>query len=336
MNSTSSHIKHALFLALGLFIFGTAGYMLLMGWSLLDAMYMTTITLTTVGFREVGTLNSAGRIFTIALIGGGIITIAYTVHVLVEYVVPENIMYGIGRRRMRKRLARLKGHIIICGYGKIGQHVVDEFRGSGRNCVVIDRDAPEEHSTDDMIFVKGDATDEEMLKEAGLERAGCLVAAVGTDADNLFITMTARIANPDMKIVSRATDARVRTRLQRAGADSVVLPYEIGGRRIAAMVLKPSVCEFLDMTVTTGGEEMRIEEVDVPQASGLTGCDMLSADIRRRTGAVILAVKRSGGQMISNPGTDLVIQAGDKLLALGMSEQINAVRALAQSGKEPS
>lgn len=336
MKNSTSHVLYAVFLAIGLFAFGTAGYMILLGWSLLDSMYMTTITLATVGFKEIGELNDAGRIFTMLLIGGGIVTVAYAVHVLVEYVVPENILFGLGRRRMRKRLARLKDHIIICGYGKIGQHVVDEFRGSGRNCVIIDRAAPEEHSTEDMIFVKGDATDEEMLMEAGLDRAGCLVAAVGTDADNLFITMTARIANPGLKIVSRATDARVRARLHRAGADSVVLPYEIGGRRIAAMVLKPSVCEFLDMTVTTGGEEMRIEEIDVPGASGLKGCDMLSADIRRRTGAIILAVKRSDGRMITNPNTDLVIQAGDKLLALGMSDQINAVRNLAQSGKEIS
>jgi len=235
---------------------------------------------------------------------------------------------------MRKRLARLKDHIIVCGFGKIGQHVVDEFKGSGHNCVVIDRDAPEEQSTESMIYLKGDATDEELLREAGLERANCLVAAVGTDADNLFITMTARIINPGLRIVSRATDARVRTRLQRAGADSVVLPYEIGGRRIAAMVLKPSVCEFLDMTVTTGGEEMRIEEILVAENGGLKGSDMISADIRRRTGAVILAVKRNDGRMITNPTTDLIIQAGDRLLALGMSEQIDAVRSLAQSGKE--
>ena len=319
----------------GVVCFGTVGYMLIEGWSLLEALYMTVITLTTVGFSEIHELSNHGRMFTIALIGSGVFTIAFTVQVVVRFIVEENVFSNFGRNRMRKHLARIKDHIIVCGNGRIGGHVVDEFRENGRGCVVIDKDAPEEDSKEQYIYLRGDATDEDLLLMAGIERAGCLVAVVGSDADNLFITMSARGLNPGLRIISRATDARAKAKLLRAGADSVVMPYEIGGRRIAGLVLKPALIEFLDMTATMGGEELHFEEIVICENCWLGGQDMISADIRRRTGAVILAVKRADGSMLTNPGTDLVFTTGDKLLSLGTTQQITSLRDLASSGRKP-
>lgn len=336
MKTTRAHFIVAAALGGGLLLFGTAGYMILERWPLLDAFYMTVITLATVGFSEIHRLDASGRVFTIILIGAGVFTIAFTVQIIVRYIVEENIFSDMGRKRMSKRLARLKDHIIVCGHGRIGMHVAESFRGSGLVCVVVDKDVQAELSDEQIIFVSGDATDEQVLLDAGVERARCLVTAVGSDADNLFITLSARGLCPKLRIISRATDARARAKLLRAGADSVVLPYEIGGRRIAGLVLNPALIEFLDMTAAAAGEELHFEEVAIGGACWLCGRDIMSADIRRRTGVIVLAVKRAGGPMISNPGADLVFESGDHLLSLGTSSQIDAFRDLAALGKEPA
>lgn len=327
-----SPIKYAIALAVGVFAFGTLGFMFIMRWSLLDSMYMTMITLTTVGFSEVHQLDPAGRVFTMVLIGAGVFTLAFTVQVVIKTVVEQNLIGNFGRNRMLKRLSALNNHIIVCGLGNIGQHVVGALKAGDVPVVAIDKDAPENSNDAKVIYLRGDATDEELLKTAGLERAGVLVAVVGSDADNLYITMTARGINGNIRIISRAADISARTKLLRAGADSVALPYEIGGRRIAAMVLQPSVCEFLDMTIAATGEELRIAEVVIRAGDWLAGKDMLAADIRKRSGVIVLAVKKVDGRMISNPSTDLVFESGDTLLSLGTSGQIESAKKLAASG----
>lgn len=334
MKGTGRHLKYVAMIIVGIVVAGTAGFMAIMHWGLLDSLYMTVITLTTVGFSEVHPLTPAGRVFTMLLIMGGVLTIGYSVRVLAEYVVEQDIFANFGRRRMEKKLAQMKGHIIVCGHGRIGQQVVEALKGSGRDYVIVDRNLKDYHFSEDTACVDGDATDEEMLKRAGIERAGVLIAVVGSDADNLFITMTARGLNHGLRIISRATEAGVRNKLLRAGADSVVLPYEIGGRRIASMVLTPSVCEFLDTLVYAGGEELRMEEVEVLGHAWLQGKDFLTADIRRRTGAVVLAVKKADGVMLSNPPSEMPVRTGDRLISLGTSEQLSKLKKLATTEKE--
>jgi voltage-gated potassium channel len=329
MTHARTKLKYAVAMAVGILLCGTLGYHFFLGWPVFDSFYMTVITLTTVGFSEIRPLNETGRMFTIFLIAGGVITITYTAQVVVRYIVEENFFSILGRNRMQNRLARLRDHIIICGYGRIGRHVLETFMANGRVCVVVDSNAPESGSDDHVIFVRGDATDEEMLVSAGLERAAVLIPVVGSDADNLFITMTARGLNPKLRIISRATDGSARAKLLRAGADSVVLPYEIGGRRIAGLVLNPSLVEFLDITATAGGEELHFEEIVVCEKCWFNGKDILTADVRRRTGAVIIAVKKHNGKMITNPSTEMILETGDRLLSLGTFEQMDALRKLA-------
>ena len=329
MTHARTQLKYAMAMAIGILLCGTLGYHFFFEWPVFDSFYMTVITLTTVGFSEVKPLSETGRMFTVFLIAGGVITITYTAQIVVRYIVEENFFSILGRNRMQKRLARLRDHIIICGYGRIGRHVLETFMENGRVCVVVDADTPENESNDHVIFLQGDATDEDMLLTAGLERASVLIPVVGSDADNLFITMTARGLNPKLRIISRATDGSARAKLLRAGADSVVLPYEIGGRRIAGLVLNPSLVEFLDITATAGGEELHFEEIVVCEKCWFNGKDILTADVRRRTGAVIIAVKKFNGKMVTNPSTDMILETGDRLLSLGTVEQMDSLRKLA-------
>jgi voltage-gated potassium channel len=319
-------LRFGLAALVGILVFGTLGYVAF-GFPLLDAIYQTVTTVATVGFREVHPLSSGGQIFTIVLILVGVGTVLYSFTVLLEGVVEGQIQEVLGRRRMDRRIARIAGHVIVCGFGRVGRNLAHFVTGAGQDVVLIDNDPDRAAIAEEtgVLVVRGDATSDEVLKEAGIERARVLVTTLTTDADNLFVTLTARSVRPDLFIVARARIESSEAKLTQAGADRVVNPQGIGGARMAAFVLQPHVAEFLDVVMHDGSLEFRLEEVAVPQGSPLAGRSLREAHIRDSTGALILALRESGGGFTTNPPPETVLEAGQILIAIGTEVQLKAL-----------
>ena len=318
-------LRFVLAALVGVIVTGTAGYVAL-GFPLLDALYQTVTTVATVGFREVRPLSDAGQIFTMALILVGVATALYSFTVLLEGVVEGQIREVLGRRRMDRRIARITGHVIICGFGRVGRILAHYVTGAGQDVVVIESN-PERAAVAEgsVLVVRGDATTDEVLREAGIDRARVLVTALTTDADNLFVTLTARSLQPDLFIIARARIESSEAKLSQAGADRVVNPQGIGGARMAAFVLQPHVAEFLDIVMHDGSLEFRLEEVPVPEGSSLAGRSLRDAHIRDSTGALILAMRDAGGEFTTNPPPETVLAAGQILIAIGTEAQLKAL-----------
>src|SRR5688572_30604100 len=261
----------------GVLVIGTCGYMAF-GFPLLDAMYQTVTTVTTVGFREVHPLSTGARVFTMVLILGGVGTALYSFTLVLEAVVEGQLQEVLGRRRMDRQIARMEGHVIVCGFGRVGRNLARYVAGAGQDIVVIEQDPVRAAAAEGSVnVVRGDATSDEVLKEAGIERVGVFVTALNTDADNLFVTLTARSLRRDLFIVARARAETSEAKLTQAGADRVVNPQGIGGARMAAFVLQPHVAEFLDVVMHDGSLEFRLEEVPVPDGSPLAGQSLRDA-----------------------------------------------------------
>jgi voltage-gated potassium channel len=312
--------------AVGLvFAVGTLGY-LAFGFSALDALYQTVTTVTTVGFAEIRPLGPGGRVFTMALIVGGTGTVLYALGALFEAALEGHLRDQLGRRKMERTVASLRDHVIVCGWGRVGRAFA-EFVGEGRPVVVVDAN-PERLEGIGWPVVLGDATEDDVLRRAGIERARALVAALDTDAGNLFVTVSARALRPDMFVVARARVDTSEEKLRRAGADRVVNPQRIGGARMAAFVLQPNVAEFLDVVMHDGSLEFRLEEVRVESRSSLAGTSLRAAHLRDRTGALVLALRHPDGAFTTNPEPDALITAGDVLIAVGTAQQLAALDAL--------
>jgi voltage-gated potassium channel len=309
----------------GILVIGTAGYMAF-GFSLLDAVYQTVTTVSTVGFREVNPLSSGAQVFTIVLILVGVGTALYTFSQLLEAVVEGQIQELLGRRRMERQIARMADHVIVCGFGRVGRNLAQYVTGAGQEVVVIETDPDRADAAEAAgNVVRGDATTDEVLREAGIERARVLVSALNTDAANLFVTLTARSLRDDLFIVARARAESSEAKLAQAGADRVVNPQGIGGARMAAFVLHPHVAEFLDVVMHDGSLEFRLEEVPLPQGSPLAGRSLRDAHIRDSTGALILALRDAGGGFTTNPTPETVLEAGQILIAIGTEAQLKGL-----------
>ncbi len=318
------HVVLGICLLAAIILVGWVGYVLL-GFGTLDALYQTVTTITTVGFREVEPLTGAGQIFTMVLILAGVGTALYTLTVLLELLVEGHLGQAMERRRMDKRIAALTGHVIVCGWGRVGRAIARELDTAGRAFVVIDNDPDRTATIAPHLYLLGDASDDAILLQAGIERAAALVAAVSTDAANLFITLSGRSLRPDLFIVSRAREEPSVPKLERAGADRVVNPQEIGGARIAAFVVRPHVTEFLDVVMHEREIELRLEELDIAADSPLAGLSLGQADLRDRTGALVLALRDEQRGFITNPNADTVVEAGQILLAIGTPSQLRAL-----------
>lgn len=305
---------------------GTVGYLLL-GFTLLDALYQTVTTVATVGFREVTPFGAAEKWFTMVLILMGVGAVLYAFSVLMETLLEGRLNERLGRRRMEQSIASMTDHVIICGWGRVGRAIGVELAEAGRTLVVID---PDDAKIEGAVHaIVGDATDDEVLRRAGIERAASLVAAADSDAANSFITLSARALNPRLFIVARTRSSDSDEKLTRAGADRVVNPQSIGGARMAAFVLRPHVAAFLDVVMHERTLEFRLEEVPVEEGSPLVGTSLRAAGIRDRTGALVLALRDPRGNFLTNPDPDTAITAGHVVIAIGTQDELDALVALA-------
>jgi voltage-gated potassium channel len=318
---------------LGLIAFGTAGYHLIEGWPLFDALYMSVTTLTTIGYGEVHPLGPGGRAFTMVLALGGIFTLFFTTAEFLRAVISGELSSHVGRHRMEKKIANLKGHIIVCGYGRVGRQVCEEFSSAGVPFVIVDR-SPERIA--DFALpgghpLAGDATDDAVLLQAGVERARALVVVVASDADNVFITMSARLLADRVPIIARAEEAASIPKLVRAGANRVVSPHVIGGGRVAQAVLRPAVLDFIEVATRSEHLDLQIEELPVAGGGGLDGRTIGTTGVRGDIGLILVAIKQASGHMLFNPPDDAALAAGDTLIVLGKREQLDRADRLART-----
>jgi voltage-gated potassium channel len=316
---------------LAIIVAGTVGYALIEGWSLLDSLYMTVITIFTVGYGEVHPLSREGQIFTLLLIIGGVGTILYGIGRMVEFVIGGQLTGVFRKRGVKRQVDRLDAHFMVCGYGRVGEAVARHFAAHGAPFVIVDSDpgSVARAEADGFLAVEGDATADEVLQTAGVARAKGLVAALGSDAANIFLTLSARVLNPKLLIVARAGSDDIVSKLVRAGADSVVTPYGLGGKRMATLMLKPLVSDYLEV-VTGGGElEFRVEELELGGQCCAIGRSIGDLEIRTRTGATILAVRRAAtGAFDTNPAPDSYLNTGDRIIAIGTPAQITKLEEL--------
>lgn len=330
MKSVKRQLIFALSLILLVIFIGTIGYVVLEGWPLFDSLYMTVITITTVGYREVHDLSDTGKLFTIFLIVCGVGTILYTLNNAARVIIEGEFKEIFGRRKLVKTIKGLKGHYIICGYGRMGKVIGKELKEKGARFVVIEKEALNTEIFDgDMLFVNGDATRDEILREAGIERAKGLISVLSTDAENLYVVLSARVLNPELNIVARAGEEGSEQKLLRAGADRVVSPYHIGGLRIAHSLLKPAVVDFIEFATRSGNIDLQMEEVYVHSGSKITGMTLDECGVGRELGIIIVAIKREGGDMRFNPTFKTAIKAGDILIALGEKTKLKVLEEMA-------
>jgi voltage-gated potassium channel len=316
-------VKGLLILLVVLFV-GSTGYMYLEGWGFLDSLYMTVITITTVGFGEVREVSEQGRFFTIFLIFSGMGVIAYIVGMTAQIMVDLQVRSIIGRRKLGLRIKSIKDHYVICGFGRIGKVICRELKAKKIPMVVIEND-PESRQilqSEETPFIIDDATNEDVLIEAGISRARGLISVVASDADNLFITVTARALNPEAFIMARADDEKAQKKLARAGANKVFLPYVIGGQKMAQSITKPAVTDFLEFTVNNRDMGLEMEELLVGEDSRLKGLTLADSGIRQDMDVIFVAIKNKDGEMHFNPGPETSIKSGDTLISLGKSDDI--------------
>jgi voltage-gated potassium channel len=311
----------------------TFGYVLF-GFTVVDALFQTVTTISTVGFREVQPLNrDVEKLFTIVVIVVGVGTTLYTLSAFFEFIVEGEIAELLGRRRMDRSIAKMSGHLIVCGYGRVGREVTRAAREHGADVVVVDTDPSRIALVDGVPAVTGDATDEGVLRSIGIERAKTLVAAIAADADNLYVTLTARAMNPGLFIIARARTESAESKMVQAGANRVVNPQRLGGARMAAFALEPAVTEFVDVIMHERTLDYRLAEIGVPDGSPLAGKTVRDSHIRDRTGALVLGLQKRSGKIDANPGPETTLEVGDIVIAIGTADQLDALRAAAGVAK---
>ncbi len=318
---TWHQVQVAIGLLVGLVLFGAVGYMLIEGWNFFDALYMTVISITTTGFAEVHPLSPAGRLFTIGVIVLGVVTIAYTGGRIAQLVL-EN--YLLRRRRMSRKVNSLKNHYIICGFGRMGKQICLELQANKAPFVVVENDPVKIDTLRDLgyLYVEGDATQDDVLERAGVRQARGLVAVLPTEAENVFTTLSARVMNPNVFIVSRAVEEETESKLLKAGANRVVKPYEIGGHRMAQVLLRPGVVDFIDIIAREKQIDLQLEEVEVHPDSTLVGMTLAESPIRKQLNIIIVAIFTASGKIVYNPQSRTVIHAQDRLIVIGEEKNI--------------
>jgi voltage-gated potassium channel len=308
----------------GVIVAGTLGYMGIEHWNALDALYMTVITVGTVGFREIHPLSRAGEAFTMVLILSGVAALGFALGQFVEFLLEGHLTGYLEGRRMDKRIGQLDGHTIVAGYGRVGMVVARALADESAPFVVVDTspEAGEAAREEGWAFIQGDATEESVLLDAGINRAGAIVTALAGDAENLFVTVTARALNSKIFIVSRSAHESTEAKLVNAGANRTITPNVIGGRRMASMVLHPTVSDYLDIVTMGEGVEFRLQEIALTPSSCFIGQTLAEARIRERTGAQVVAILHADGHVNANPAADTRLDLGERLVVLGTPDQV--------------
>jgi voltage-gated potassium channel len=317
-------LRLSILLLLGTVSFGTFSYHIVEGMPVFDSFYMTIITISTVGFSEIKPLSVYGRIITVLLISTGITTGAYTIGNLLRLLIEGEMTKSFGRRKLEKQIANLRDHYIICGYGRIGGLICRELAAHGIEFVVIENsdEAVEKLEKDRLLYIPMDATSEEALYKAGIMQAKGIVPAVQSDADNVYITLTAKGIRPDIFVLSRASDEKAEEKLKRAGASRVVLPYLIGGKRMAQVLIRPTVVDFVDIALMDKHLGLVMEEARIRDNSPFIGRTLVESQLRHDFGVVIVAIRKSSGEMIFNPTSQEKLDRGDILVVLGKKEDL--------------
>ena len=298
---------------------GTLGYMVIERWSAWDAFYMAVITITTVGYREVHDLSFPGQIWTVLLLFGGVGSALYVFTLLATVVVEGGLPLRLQKRRQARMINTIKDHFIVCGYGRIGSIIAGQLQKQNVPFVIVERDPARLQAAmmDGVLAVQADASHEDVLKRVGIDTARCLIAAVGTDAENVYTVLSARVLRPDLFIVGRAEGDDAARKLLRAGANRVVSPYQIGAVQMAQTAIRPAVVDFLTLATSSDNLELAMEEITIMKGSSLGEKSLLEANLRQRFGVIVVAIQREDGRMEFNPEPDTAIRAGDKLVVLG-------------------
>ncbi len=315
--------------------FGCVGYMWIEGWEFLDALYMTIITLATVGYGEVNEIGTTGRLFTVVLILMGVSLFVYVTGNIIQFLVEGRIRMVLGRHKLDTQIGKLKDHFIICGYGRIGRVLTRYLVQRYIDVVIIERnpDRSPRMEEDGVLYLVGEATSETVLEKAGIHRARGLITAVATDADNVFLVLIAKQMNPKIFIVSRAGQSSAKKTLMAAGANKVISPYDIGARRMAHAILRPAVIEFLELAFADDETDIQLEEIHIRPGSELVGVSLRDSGIRQNLDLIIIAIRRPGGEMVFNPKADTVLSAEDTLVSVGRAKSIDLLERMQSPGR---
>lgn len=324
MDSLIRRVSTALIFLILLIAAGTAGFMIIEGYPILDALYMTVITISTVGFRELKDPSPAGKLFTIFLILIGVGVLFYSLGTAIEYFFSDFLSGQMAERRQRRMARKLKDHYIVCGYGRVGREIARELHRGGVKFIVVDKDENlvRRAIESNHPAVLGDATDENTLKEVNINTARGLVAATGNDAENVFITLTARSIEPDIFIVARANSTEAEEKLFRAGANRVISPSSIAGKRMAALLVKPAISDYVDLLSFGSEFDFEMEQYHVKEGSKLDGKTLGELAVRDRTGAVVVLVRYPDGKVEITPRADTLLKANSIIIVLGTGKQL--------------
>jgi voltage-gated potassium channel len=316
---------------------GTTGFTVIEGWDAFDAFYMTITTVTTVGYGEIHPLSRVGRIFNSGVIIVGVATVLYTFSFLMARLVEGDLQARWARRRRERMLDDLTHHFIICGFGRIGQIVAREFTRQGVPLVIIEREVERMQAAIDLgyLAVEADASSEEVLKRVGIGRARGFIAAVSTDADNVFAILTARLLRPDLFIIGRAETEDAKAKLIRAGADRVISPYQIGGLQLAQTALRPAVVDFVQLATSSDNLDLNMEQVQIGENAPLAGRTIIEANLRQQFGVVVVGIQRASGAMEFNPPPESVMGVGDFLVVLGQAKNLRELEVAAGQAGVP-
>jgi voltage-gated potassium channel len=325
-----SKIYLALFLMTTVLLFGVFGYRYISNYDWVDAIYMTVITVTTVGFSEVRPLDAASKFFTISLIVSSVFIFAFAISVITEYVLGRNSLQILKKKKVKSKINSLTNHVIICGYGRNGTQAAERLKAYKRPFVIIEKDKEIiERFEDNFLFIEGDANDDDVLLEAGIERAKFIITALPDDATNLFVVLSSRQLNKELFIISRASLVTSQKKLLFAGANKVIMPDKIGGDHMASLVVMPDLITFMDKLSVEGGHTTNLEEVSIEDFTDKMECNSLrDLDLRRKTGCTIIGYISPEGDYIINPEADLQLQPKSKVIVLGRPEQIRKLNEM--------
>lgn len=326
-----SRLYKAIFFSLLIISVGTSGYMLFFNYSFVDALYMTIITITTIGFGEVHPFDTGEKLFTIGLILSSLFTFGYAVSSFSEYLISGQFFKQLKQRRVQQQIEKLKGHCIVCGYGRNGKQAIVTLQNYGRDLVVVEQDKEliEELEAENVLTIEGDATSDEVLLKAGLKNASSLITALPSDADNLFVVLTTKQLNGSCKVISRASNESSYKKLKFAGANNVIMPDKLGGGHMASLVVTPDIVEFVDRLTFEGDTNANLKEIsvnDLPKE--YINKTILDLDLRKTTGCTAIGFKTSNGDYIINPDASTKLQRDTFLILLGRSEQIKQLKEI--------